>query len=49
MTQLVEFRETGIVATTVSRMERDGEAVRLAQGVNQLSTPRSMRNSPWPK
>ena len=36
MTRLVEFSEAGITATTVSRMERAGEVVRLARGLYQL-------------
>ena len=36
MTRLAEFHEAGITATTVSRMERSGEAVRLARGLYQL-------------
>ena len=37
MTRLVEFSEAGITATTVSRMERAGEVVRLARGLYQLA------------
>jgi len=37
MTRLAEFHEAGITATTVSRMERAGEVVRLARGLYQLS------------
>ena len=36
MTRLAEFREAGITATTVSRMEQTGELVRLARGLYQL-------------
>ena len=36
MTRLAEFREVGITATTVSRMERSGEIVRLARGLYHL-------------
>jgi predicted transcriptional regulator of viral defense system len=36
MTRLVEFSKAGITATTVSRMERAGEIVRLARGLYQL-------------
>jgi predicted transcriptional regulator of viral defense system len=36
MTRLVEFSKVGITATTVSRMERAGEIVRLARGLYQL-------------
>ena len=36
MTRLAEFQEAGITATTVSRMERAGEVVRLARGLYQL-------------
>ena len=36
MTRLAEFREAGITATTVSRMERSGEIVRLARGLYHL-------------
>ena len=35
-TRLAEFGEAGITATTVSRMERSGEVVRLARGLYQL-------------
>ncbi len=34
--RLTEFGEAGITATTVSRMERSGEVVRLARGLYQL-------------
>ena len=33
MTRLAEFSAVGITATTVSRMERAGEVVRLARGL----------------
>ena len=36
MTRLAEFSEAGITATTISRMERAGEVVRLARGLYQL-------------
>ena len=36
MVRLSEFGEAGITATTVSRMERAGEVVRLARGLYQL-------------
>jgi hypothetical protein len=36
MTRLTEFAEAGITATTVGRMERSGEVVRLARGLYQL-------------
>jgi predicted transcriptional regulator of viral defense system len=36
MTRLSEFNAAGITATTVSRMERTGEVVRLARGLYQL-------------
>lgn len=36
MTRLSEFSEAGITATTISRMERAGELVRLARGLYQL-------------
>ena len=36
MTRLAELHEAGITATTVSRMERSGEVVRLARGLYQL-------------
>jgi hypothetical protein len=36
MTRLAEFHDTGITATTVSRMEQAGEVVRLARGLYQL-------------
>lgn len=34
--RLSEFMEAGVTAATVSRMERDGEIVRLARGLYQL-------------
>ena len=37
MTRLAEFHEAGVTATTVSRMERAGEIVRIARGLYQLS------------
>ena len=36
MTRLAEFSAAGITATTVCRMERAGEVVRLARGLYQL-------------
>ncbi len=36
ITRLAEFSAEGITATTVSRMERAGEVVRLARGLYQL-------------
>jgi predicted transcriptional regulator of viral defense system len=36
MTRLAEFSQAGITATTVGRMERAGEVVRLARGLYQL-------------
>lgn len=36
MTRLMEFRHAGITAATISRMEHDGEVVRLARGLYQL-------------
>ena len=36
MTRLAEFSAAGITATTVGRMERAGEVVRLARGLYQL-------------
>ena len=36
MTRLVELVEAGITATTVGRIERAGEVVRLARGLYQL-------------
>ena len=37
MARLAEIRAVGITAATISRMERDGEVVRLARGLYQLS------------
>ena len=34
--RLAELRAAGVTAATVSRMERDGEIVRLARGLYQL-------------
>src|SRR5690606_22244101 len=34
--RLTELRAAGITAATVSRMERDGEVIRLARGLYQL-------------
>ena len=36
LTRLAEFQKAGVTATTVSRMERAGEVVRLARGLYQL-------------
>ena len=36
MTRLAEFHQAGITATTVSRMERVSQVVRLARGLYQL-------------
>jgi len=36
MTRPAEFSEAGITATTVGRMKRAGEVVRLARGLYQL-------------
>jgi predicted transcriptional regulator of viral defense system len=36
ITRLAEFQSAGVTATTVSRMERAGEIVRLARGLYQL-------------
>jgi hypothetical protein len=33
---LVELREAGVTAATMSRMERAGEVIRLSRGVYQL-------------
>lgn len=35
--RLAELREAGVTAATMSRMERDGEVLRLARGLYQLS------------
>ncbi|MCR9279338.1 MAG: type IV toxin-antitoxin system AbiEi family antitoxin domain-containing protein [Pseudomonadaceae bacterium] len=35
--RLIELREAGVTAATVSRMERAGEVIRLSRGVYQLS------------
>ncbi|MGX5830209.1 type IV toxin-antitoxin system AbiEi family antitoxin domain-containing protein [Mesorhizobium sp. 43Arga] len=35
--RLVELRDAGVTAATVSRMEQDGEVLRLARGLYQLS------------
>ena len=37
MVRLREFREKGVTAATVSRLEREGKLVRLARGLYQLS------------
>ena len=34
--RLVELREAGVTAATMSRMERAGEVIRLSRGVYQL-------------
>lgn len=36
MLRLAELLDGGVTAATVSRMERDGEVVRLARGLYQL-------------
>ena len=36
MLRLVELREAGVTAATMSRMERAGEVIRLSRGVYQL-------------
>lgn len=36
MARLSELKEVGVTAATVSRMERDGELVRLARGLYQM-------------
>lgn len=44
--RLAELREAGVTAATVSRMERDGEVVRLARGLYQLAdAPLDMNHS----
>lgn len=35
--RLAELREAGVTAATVSRMERDGEVIRLARGLYRLA------------
>ena len=35
--RLAELRDAGVTAATMSRMERDGEVLRLARGLYQLS------------
>ncbi|MDB5412975.1 MAG: hypothetical protein JWR10_1310 [Rubritepida sp.] len=35
--RLMELRDAGVTAATVSRMERDGEVLRLARGLYQLA------------
>nr|WP_245267618.1 type IV toxin-antitoxin system AbiEi family antitoxin domain-containing protein [Mesorhizobium sp. WSM1293] len=35
--RLAELRNAGVTAATMSRMERDGEVLRLARGIHQLS------------
>lgn len=37
ISRLAELREAGVTAATMSRMERDGEVLRLARGIYQLS------------
>ena len=34
--RLIELREAGVTAATMSRMERAGEVIRLSRGVYQL-------------
>ena len=46
MARLAEFNAAGITATTVSRMERAGEVVRLARGLYQLPDAAQLRSSP---
>lgn len=36
MLRLAELREVGVTAATISRMEKDGEVIRLARGLYQL-------------
>ena len=36
MIRLLEFRDAGITAATIARLERDGKIVRLARGLYQL-------------
>jgi predicted transcriptional regulator of viral defense system len=36
MARMAELRDAGVTAATVSRMERDGEVVRLARGLYQI-------------
>lgn len=36
MARLAELREAGVTAATMTRMERDGEVIRLARGLYQL-------------
>jgi len=44
--RLAELRDAGVTAATVSRMERDGEVVRLARGLYQLpDAPLDARHS----
>jgi predicted transcriptional regulator of viral defense system len=38
ISRLAELREAGATAATMSRMERDGEVLRLARGLYQLPT-----------
>jgi predicted transcriptional regulator of viral defense system len=46
MTRLYELSKAGVTATTVSRMERAGEIVRLARGLYQLpDTPLDVQQS----
>ena len=35
--RLLELRDAGVTGATMSRMERDGEVLRLARGLYQLS------------
>lgn len=37
ISRLAELREAGVTAATMSRMEREGEVLRLARGLYQLS------------
>lgn len=38
LARLTEFREAGITAVTVSRMEQAGDVVRLARGLYQITS-----------
>jgi Transcriptional regulator, AbiEi antitoxin len=49
MTRLAEFSASGITATTVGRMERAGEVVRLARGLYQLPDWCPKASSAWPR
>lgn len=46
MARLMELRDAGVTAATMSRMERDGEVLRLARGLYQLpDAPLDARHS----